>query len=82
MLFTSEKGSTADVLQAVDRATLVQLKGATARGYAFDKRYSMDDSSDLIYKQCIEKLVENIFKVTRPYDSEMQRKQLVEIFPG
>lgn len=49
-------------LQAVDRNTLLQLKGATARGYAFDRRYGMDDTSDKIFSECVEALVNNVFK--------------------
>jgi kinesin family protein 4/21/27 len=50
-------------LQAVDRNTLLQLKGAAARGFAFDKHYGMDDTSDNIYEDLIKNLVDNIFKV-------------------
>lgn len=50
-------------LQAVDKNTLLQLKGAAARGYAFDRRYGMDDTSNQIFKDCVEGLVNNVFKV-------------------
>ena len=49
--------------QAVDRNTLLQLKGASARGFAFDKHYGMDDSSDKIFHDVVEDLVDNIFRV-------------------
>jgi hypothetical protein len=51
-------------LQAVDKNTLLQLKGAAARGFAFDKHYGMDDTSDQIFTDCVEELVNNIFKVS------------------
>lgn len=50
-------------VQAVDKNTLLQLKGAAARGFAFDRHYSMDDTSDTLYRDLIEGLVDNIFKV-------------------
>jgi hypothetical protein len=49
--------------QAVDKATLVQLRGRTAIGYAFDRRYGPDHTSDSIYDDCVASLVENLFKV-------------------
>lgn len=53
-------------LQAVDKNTLLQLKGQAARGYAFDRRYGMDDTSNDIFKDCVEGLVNNVFKVSPP----------------
>eukprot|EP00197_Chlamydomonas_leiostraca_P007072 CAMPEP_0202862124 /NCGR_PEP_ID=MMETSP1391-20130828/3279_1 /ASSEMBLY_ACC=CAM_ASM_000867 /TAXON_ID=1034604 /ORGANISM="Chlamydomonas leiostraca, Strain SAG 11-49" /LENGTH=276 /DNA_ID=CAMNT_0049541615 /DNA_START=52 /DNA_END=879 /DNA_ORIENTATION=+ len=50
------------VLTAVDKNTLLQLRGATAKGYAFDKRYAQDVTSDSIYDECVGQLVENCFK--------------------
>lgn len=50
------------VLTAVDKATLLQLRGATAKGYAFDRRYSQDQTSDSIYEDSISQLVENCLK--------------------
>ena len=50
-------------LTAVDKNTLLQLKGQAARGFAFDRHYGMDDTSDRIFKECVEGLVNNIFKV-------------------
>jgi hypothetical protein len=50
------------MLQAVDRNTLLKLSGATAKGYAFDKRYPQDSTSDDIYTDCIAQLVESCFK--------------------
>lgn len=41
----------------------MQLKGHAARGFAFDKFYGMDDSSDRIFAEVVEALVDNIFKV-------------------
>ena len=52
-----------NALQAVDKNTLLQLKGHAARGFAFDKYYGMDDSSDRIFAEVVEALVDNIFKV-------------------
>lgn len=51
------------VEQAVDRSTLLQLRGTAAKGYAFDKRFGQDDNSDNIYEGCIKQLVESCFKV-------------------
>lgn len=50
-------------MQAVDKNTLLQLRGATAKGYAFDRRYAQDAISDNIYEDCVGQLVENCFKV-------------------
>ncbi|MEW5319130.1 MAG: hypothetical protein WDW38_010300 [Sanguina aurantia] len=50
------------VLTAVDRSTLLQLRGTAAKGYAFDKRFGQDDNSDNIYEGCIKQLVESCFK--------------------
>jgi hypothetical protein len=55
-------------LQAVDKATLVQLRGRTAIGYAFDRRYGPDHTSDSIYDDCVASLVDNLFKVWRGED--------------
>lgn len=51
------------MMQAVDRSTLMQLRGQTAKGYAFDKRYGPEHTSDNIYDDCVSQLVENLFKV-------------------
>lgn len=51
-------------LQAVDKNTLLQLRGATAKGYAFDRRYGQDVTSDAIYDDCVAQLVEAVFKVS------------------
>jgi hypothetical protein len=58
------------VVQAVDRNTLLQLKGAAARGFAFDQYYGMDDTSDNIYEDLIKNLVDNIFKVLLTYPNK------------
>ncbi len=50
--------------QAVDRNTLLQLRGTAAKGYAFDRRYDQDAISDMIYDDCIAQIVEKVFKVT------------------
>ncbi|GIL52093.1 hypothetical protein Vafri_8067 [Volvox africanus] len=50
------------VLSAVDKNTLLQLRGATAKGYAFDRRYGQDITSDAIYEDCVAQLVEAVFK--------------------
>ncbi|PNW77017.1 hypothetical protein CHLRE_10g418950v5 [Chlamydomonas reinhardtii] len=50
------------VLSAVDKNTLLQLRGATAKGYAFDRRYGQDVTSDAIYDDCVAQLVEAVFK--------------------
>jgi len=50
------------VMMAVDKTSLFQLRGSTAKGYAFDRRYSPEESSDKIYDDCIGSLVENCFK--------------------
>jgi hypothetical protein len=52
------------VLQAVDRNTLMQLRGQTAKGYAFDRRYGPEHTSDNIYDDCVCHLVDNLFKVS------------------
>jgi len=49
--------------QAVDKDTLLQLRGCTAKGFAFDRRFGVDQSSDDIYENCVAGLVENLFKV-------------------
>jgi uncharacterized protein YabN with tetrapyrrole methylase and pyrophosphatase domain len=56
------------LLQAVDKSTLFQLRGQTAKGYAFDRRYGQSETSDHIYDECVSQLVENCFKV-RQYTS-------------
>ncbi|WIA34627.1 hypothetical protein OEZ86_012944 [Tetradesmus obliquus] len=50
------------VLSAVDRNTLLQLRGQTAKGYAFDRRYGPEHTSDNIYDDCVSHLVDNLFK--------------------
>ncbi|GAX73057.1 hypothetical protein CEUSTIGMA_g510.t1 [Chlamydomonas eustigma] len=50
------------VLTAVDKNTLLQLRGSSAKGYAFDRRYDQNDISDMIYDDCIAQLVEKVFK--------------------
>jgi hypothetical protein len=52
-----------DPLQAVDKATLMQLRGKAAMGYAFDRRYGSEHTSDSIYDDCVANLVEHLFKV-------------------
>lgn len=47
----------------MDKNTLLQLRGATAKGYAFDKRYGQEVTSDQIYDDCVAQLVEAVFKV-------------------
>lgn len=47
----------------MDKNTLLQLRGATAKGYAFDRRYAQDVTSDAIYDDCVAQLVEAVFKV-------------------
>ena len=47
----------------MDKNTLIQLRGAGAKGYAFDRRFGQEDTSDMIYESCIAQLVENCFKV-------------------
>ena len=50
-------------MQAVDKNTLLQLRGKTALGYAFDRRYGADCTSDSIYDDRVHALVESCFKV-------------------
>lgn len=50
-------------LQAVHKATLVQLRGQTAKGYGFDRFYSPEQTSDRIYDDAVAPLVDNLFKV-------------------
>ncbi|KAI8464145.1 MAG: P-loop containing nucleoside triphosphate hydrolase protein [Monoraphidium minutum] len=50
------------VLQAVDKDTLMQLRGCTAKGFAFDRRFGVDSSADDIYDSCVAGLVENLFR--------------------
>lgn len=50
-------------LQAVDKNTLMQLRGNSAKGYAFDRRYGPEHNSDTIYDECVSHLVDNLFKV-------------------
>lgn len=57
-------------LQAVDRSTLLQLRGTAAKGYAFDKRFGQDETSSGIYDGCIKQLVESCFKVGCTTDTE------------
>jgi len=47
---------------AVNRNTLMQLKGAPARGFAFDRFYSIDQTSEDVYADCVSPLVEACFK--------------------
>ena len=49
--------------QAVDKSTLLQLRGSGAKGYAFDRRYGQDEISDRIYDDVVGQLVESCFKV-------------------
>ena len=49
--------------QAVDKSTLLQLRGSSAKGYAFDRRYDQEAISDLLYDDSISQLVEKVFKV-------------------
>jgi hypothetical protein len=54
-------------VQAVDKNTLMQLRGSAARGFAFDRRYDQHAVSDNIYDECISTLVEKVFKAgSRP----------------
>jgi hypothetical protein len=41
----------------------MQLRGCTAKGFAFDRRFGVDQTSDEIYDNCVAGLVENLFKV-------------------
>lgn len=41
----------------------MQLRGCTAKGFAFDRRFGADQTSDDIYDSCVSGLVENLFKV-------------------
>jgi hypothetical protein len=41
----------------------MQLRGNAAKGYAFDRRYPQDTTSDTIYEDCVSSLVESCFKV-------------------
>eukprot|EP00983_Pelagomonas_calceolata_P041456 1138073-Pelagomonas_calceolata.AAC.1 len=50
-------------VQAVDKNTLLQLRGKTALGYAFDRRYGPECTSDSIYDDRVHALVESCFKV-------------------
>ncbi len=65
---------TVGLLQAVDKNTLLQLRGAAAKGYAFDRRYAQQATSDDIYDDCIASLVEGCFKV-RSTSRHAQRQQ-------
>ena len=47
----------------MDKNTLLQLRGKTALGYAFDRRYGPETISDTIYDDRIAALVESCFKV-------------------
>eukprot|EP00878_Enallax_costatus_P039836 GHUV01045758.1.p1 GENE.GHUV01045758.1~~GHUV01045758.1.p1 ORF type:complete len:206 (+),score=60.09 GHUV01045758.1:119-736(+) len=49
-------------MQAVDKSTLMQLRGQTAKGYAFDRRYGPEHTSDNIFDDCVTHLVDNLFK--------------------
>eukprot|EP00955_Chlamydomonas_euryale_P080699 363455-Chlamydomonas_euryale.AAC.5 len=49
-------------MQAVDKNTLVQLHGQAAKGYAFDRRYGQAASSDEIYDDVINDLVNQVFR--------------------
>ena len=51
----------------MDKSTLLQLRGSSAKGYAFDRRYEKDAISDNIYDDCIAGLVEKVFKVRHEY---------------
>ncbi|GMH43780.1 hypothetical protein BSKO_11714 [Bryopsis sp. KO-2023] len=50
------------VLTAVDKGTLIQLHGQTARGFSFDRYYPPEGTSDAIYDDTVSKTVENCFK--------------------
>eukprot|EP00798_Chlamydomonas_sp_ICE-L_P012134 gene12134-15246_t len=50
------------VLTAVDKNTLLQLRGSGAKGYAFDRRYGQEEISDAIYDDVVSQLVESCFK--------------------
>lgn len=41
----------------------MQLRGNSAKGYAFDRRYGAEHNSDNIYDDCVKQLVDNLFKV-------------------
>lgn len=41
----------------------MQLRGSSAKGYAFDRRYGAEHTSDNIYDDCVKHLVDNLFKV-------------------
>jgi hypothetical protein len=51
-------------LQAVDKNTLMQLRGNSAKGYAFDRRYGPEHNSDSIYDECVTHMVDNLFKAS------------------
>jgi kinesin family protein 4/21/27 len=42
----------------------MQLRGQAAKGYAFDRRYGPEHTSDNIYDDCVSNLVENFLKVS------------------
>ena len=48
----------------MDKNTLLQLRGTSAKGYAFDRRYDQEAISDNVYDDCIMQLVEKVFKVS------------------
>jgi len=41
----------------------MQLRGSSAKGYAFDRRYGPEHTSDNIYDECVTHMVDNLFKV-------------------
>lgn len=49
--------------QAVDRDTLLSLRGCAAKGFAFDRRFGPECTSDDIYDSCVAGLVDSLFKV-------------------
>jgi hypothetical protein len=63
-MFALSAAAIYSVVQAVDRNTLMQLRGQTAKGYAFDRRYGPEHTSDNIYDDCVCHLVDNLFKVS------------------
>jgi hypothetical protein len=49
--------------QAVDKDTLLQLRGCAAKGFAFDRRFGPEATSGDIYDGCVAGLVDGLFKV-------------------
>jgi hypothetical protein len=41
----------------------MQLRGSAAKGYAFDRFYGAERTSDAIYDDCVKHLVDSLFRV-------------------